>query len=331
MLQYIELICAGIVKGLGIIVLTAIEIGRQVGIAVKHLHKNLTIQQMITALSDHYAEPIKEKTVDLTEAQIEMEKLFDKNQTHKRIQQEFVSSELNFRQVFIDNGLEPKFGYDLLVAMQLHKRADLPTLVGQLRKHYGGDCQATANALLTAAECDLINYDMQQDVFIAVYLLSGDVLDELELYQYPLPMLVEPRTLKNNRDTGYLTRKDSVILKNNHHDDDVCLDVLNKFNRTKLRVNTNTVAFMKNSWKNIDKQKDGETREDFRKRRAAFEKYDQNSRDVLMHLEVTGGEFYLTHKYDKRGRIYCQGYHVTYQGNTWNKACIEFANGETLD
>ena len=53
------------------------------------------------------------------------------------------------------------------------------------------------------------------------------MLDELELYQYPLPMLVEPRTLKNNRDTGYLTRKDSVILKNNHHDDNSYCQHLN--------------------------------------------------------------------------------------------------------
>ena len=38
--------------------------------------------------------------------------------------------------------------------------------------------------------------------------------------------------------------------------------------------------------------------------------------------------FYLPHKYDKRGRTYCQGYHVSYQGAAWNKAVIEFANEE---
>lgn len=332
MLHWLEILCAGIVKVTGILVITAIEVGRQVGKAVKQLQKNSSLQQMLASLKEYYAEPIKENvTVDLYEAQLEMEKQFDKNQTHKRISAEYAASELNFRQIFIDNGLEPKFGYDLLVAMQLHKRANLPTLVGQLRKHFGGDCQATADAILKAAECDLIDYNVQWDVFIVRYALSGDVLDEIELYQYPLPMIIEPRELKNNRDTGYLTRKDSVILKNNHHDDDVCLDTLNKFNRTKLRVNSDTVAFMRNSWKNLDKQKDGETREDFLKRRRAFEKYDQTSRDVLAHLEIAGGEFYLTHKYDKRGRIYCQGYHVTYQGNTWNKACLEFAHGELLD
>jgi len=38
----------------------------------------------------------------------------------------------------------------------------------------------------------------------------------------------------------------------------------------------------------------------------------------------------LTHKYDKRGRCYSQGYHVNPQGNDWNKAVIEFAEKEPV-
>ena len=40
--------------------------------------------------------------------------------------------------------------------------------------------------------------------------------------------------------------------------------------------------------------------------------------------------FYLTHAYDKRGRTYAQGYHVSYQGNDWNKACVQFGRAEAL-
>ena len=167
--------------------------------------------------------------------------------------------------------------------------------------------------------------------FIVRKSVTGDVLDEIELYQYPLPMLVEPKELKDNRDTGYLTRKDSVILKQNHHEEDVCLNVLNKFNKTKLRMNLDIVSFIQNSWRNLDKPKPEETRDDFKKRQRAFAKYDSTAKDVAAHLSIAGNEFYLTHKYDKRGRIYCQGYHVNYQGNTWNKACCEFAHGEMVD
>ncbi len=48
---------------------------------------------------------------------------------------------------------------------------------------------------------------------------------------------------------------------------------------------------------------------------------------LMMHSNV----FHMTHKYDKRGRTYSQGYHVNYQGNPWNKACIEFADKEVVD
>jgi DNA-directed RNA polymerase len=45
---------------------------------------------------------------------------------------------------------------------------------------------------------------------------------------------------------------------------------------------------------------------------------------------MLGNEFYLTHRYDKRGRCYAQGYHVNPQGNDWNKAVIELAEKEVV-
>lgn len=269
--------------------------------------------------------------MDLVQAQIEMEKLFHKNQLHDRIKKEFTDSDIPFKAAFDEAQLDHKFGFSLLVQMVLHKRVNLPTLVGILRKHYKGDLQATTEALLRSCENDLIDWHSSLEVFIVKYDISDDVQEEINLYQYPLPMIVEPRELKTNIDTGYYTSKNSVILRNNHHDDDVCLDYLNKINQVKLRVNSDTVAFLHNEWANLDKPKVGEERSEWQKRVRAFKKYDANAKDVLAHLEVAGGEFYLTHKYDKRGRVYCQGYHITYQGNCWNKACVEFANGELLD
>lgn len=269
--------------------------------------------------------------MDLIPAQIEMEKLFHKNQLHKRIKKEFIDSTIDFRAAFTEIGIDHKFGFDLLVQMVLHKRVNLPTLVGLLRKHFGGDCQATADALFLAAKHDVMDWSKQLEVFIVKWDIDAQAQEEIDAYQYPMPMLVEPRKLKGNRDTGYFTHSDSVILRNNHHEDDVCLDYLNKVNKIKLRINSNTVAFLQNKWKNLDKPKPGEERKDYQKRVKAFQKYDKTSREVLQHLEITGGECYLTHKYDKRGRVYCQGYHVTYQGADWNKACIEFANGEYLE
>jgi DNA-directed RNA polymerase len=46
---------------------------------------------------------------------------------------------------------------------------------------------------------------------------------------------------------------------------------------------------------------------------------------------TAGNRFYMTHKYDKRGRTYSQGYHINPQGNDWNKAVIEFADKEVIN
>lgn len=63
----------------------------------------------------------------------------------------------------------------------------------------------------------------------------------------------------------------------------------------------------------------------------AFEKYDRTAKDVLDHVRIHGNEFYLTHRYDTRGRTYSQGYHVNPQGNDWNKAIVEFAKEEVTN
>ena len=278
-------------------------------------------------------EPAKEEKPDMMEFQIEIEKLFSKNQLMPRIRKEFKEcSDANFEAYMIEKDINPDFGFDLLAQMVLHKRADLPTLVGALRKHFGGDCQLTTDELYKAAAADLVDWSPINNQFIIRFGITAEVQADLDRYQYPLPMVIEPKELKNNKDTGYYTGSGSAILKQNHHDEDICLDHLNKMNRIKLRINQQVALTIKNRWKNLDKQKPDEEVEDYEKRVKAFQKYDRTSKDVLDMLGVsTGGEFYLTHKVDKRGRTYSQGYHVNYQGADWNKAVIEFANQEICD
>ena len=267
----------------------------------------------------------------MEQMQIDMEKLFHKNQLHPRIKGEFMAADLPFKDVMTKHGLDTQFGFDLLVQMVLHKRAGIPVLVGILRKHFKGDCQATADALLLACQIDLVDWHPVSKQFIVKYDITADVQDDLDRYQFPLPMIVEPRELTSNHDTGYYTSRNSVILKDNHHDNDVCLDHLNHMNRIKLTLNNEVAAFIENKWRNLDRPKPGESTQEFQKRKRAFEKYDRTASDVMAHLNIAYEGFYLTHKYDKRGRVYSQGYHVNYQGNTWNKAVIEFANEEIVD
>lgn len=267
----------------------------------------------------------------MIEFQRQMEMLFHKNQLFRRIKQEFLDCEFDFAAHMKKHNIPEDFGYDLLVQMVLHKRALLPSLVGMLRKHFDGNCQKTADALLEAAKADLVDLKPTTLQFIVRIDITPDVQLELDQYQYPLPMVVPPLPITSNTESGYYTHQSSVILRDNHHNDDVCLDHLNRANQIPLRLNMKVADAVQNQWKNLDKPKEGEEKKEFEKRKKAFEKYDRTSRDVLDHLGISGGGvFYLTHRYDKRGRSYCQGYHATYQGNDWNKAVIEFANAEVV-
>ena len=48
-------------------------------------------------------------------------------------------------------------------------------------------------------------------------------------------------------------------------------------------------------------------------------------------LAKQGNQFYLTHKVDKRLRLYAQGYHVTTQGSPFKKASIELHKEEIVN
>jgi len=271
----------------------------------------------------------------LVQLQEELEYLFSKNQLIPRLRQTFAEcEEFDFKEYITSKEIPEDFGIDLLVQMTLHKRANLQTLVGCLRHHFEDhedSCQKTTDMLLKAAEADLVDYSSGLKVFIVTFDITKELQEELDRFQFPLPMVVEPREITHNAMTGYLTTKGSVILRNNHHDDDVVLEHLNRMNSIPLTINMDTVKMVRNRWRNLDKPKQGETIDEFQKRKKAFEKYDRTSREVIDLLMSQSEKVYLTHGYDKRGRIYSRGYHCNYQGNAWCKAVVEFSQKEHVE
>lgn len=274
------------------------------------------------------------KKSTLFTSQTELEKLFSKHQVMPFLENE--CREAGFDKDLIEAGIPVPFGLDLLSQMILHKRANLITLVGLLSKHFReipskSAPQLCADMLIRAVKEDVIDYIEEEKVFVVLHDIDQNTRKKLDQFQYPLPMVEAPEPVTHNKETGYQTVPGSLLLKKNHHDGDICLDHINRVNKVALRLNPDVVAFVQNQWKNHDKWKPDETREKFMARKKAFVKYDQCSREVLTSLMSYSDRFWLTHKYDKRGRTYCQGYHATYQGNDWNKAVIEFAEGEVLN
>jgi hypothetical protein len=281
----------------------------------------------------------KEQDLRLT-LQIELERLYNHNQTLTRIRKEFLENgQIDLQAYMEEHGVDPDFGIELLVQMVLHKRTTLPTLVSILRHHFvekHGEYSASqvcADQLLKAAQADLVDWNgvTEQFVIRPGLNITQDVQEDLDRYQFPLPMIVPPKRLTHNKASPYLSLGDgSVILRKNHHDDDVCLDHLNRVNSYRFTFNNNVARMIHNRWRDLDKLKAGETRIEFERRKKAFEKYDRTARQVMAQVTLHGNCFYLTHKVDKRGRTYCQGYHCSYQSAPWNKAVIELYDKEII-
>jgi hypothetical protein len=151
-------------------------------------------------------------TVNKYERQIQLEELYNKNQLIPRIKKEFTDSELGFGQYFFEAGIDEDFGYAVLTQMALHKRCDIPTLLGCV-SHVLEDAQASANMLERCVNADLLDYHEDLDVLIVKYEIADEVQHELDQFQFPLPMVVKPERLTENSMTGYLDSKGSVISK----------------------------------------------------------------------------------------------------------------------
>lgn len=268
-------------------------------------------------------------TTNLVDIQVELEAKFNNNQLMSRMRKEFQNSGVPFDKAMEMAGIPEEFGYTLLTQMALHRQTTVEVLVPLMRRKADNDIAATIILLERSVVAGLVDYNPQRDRFIVKWLMTEEVQKELDIFQFPLPMVTEPKHLKDNLSSPYYTQsKASVILRDNHHDNDVCLDHLNRMNKVPLSINLNTATMIQNSWRNLDRCKEDESQRDYEKRVKAFEKYDLAAMDIMNSLTMITDRIYIPYSYDKRGRSYTKGYHVNPQGNAWNKAVINFADKE---
>lgn len=260
-----------------------------------------------------------------------LEELFYRNQIKTKLRSVFSdTSKVDLLTVPVSSGLPEKFVLDFLSQIALHKRADLPTMVGLLKGHFDS-MQECADAIYKAVELGLCWFYTDIDKFVVKYELSDEVWEKLERYQFPLPMVVKPEPLQDNTDIGFLTYSGSVILKDNHHNKDVYLSHLDRTNSVPLRINEKVLEHVFKKWQGDRTRKSNESRQEYQMRLKQFDKFKRNAIGIMELLNKHSDEFFLTHRYDKRGRTYAVGYHVNYQGQDYNKAVIEFAVKEYIN
>jgi len=135
------------------------------------------------------------------------------------------------------------------------------------------------------------------------------------------PMVCEPELVTENYQSGHLTYNDSVILKDNHHSDEIALDVINLLNQTALELDGTFLSTCEEmptfDLDSIDKISNWNQ---FKKE--SIEMYAL----ILKHKC-----FYETHSFDKRGRVYAKGYHINSIGTAYKKAMINFYEKELIE
>lgn len=103
----------------------------------------------------------------------------------------------------------------------------------------------TTVAELVAVLCQTDAYDINKPSKQASLVLESrmdlpeSLVDFILNSEYLPPMVCQPLELTHNFSSGYLTHNDSLILgSGNHHDGDLCLDVLNIMNSVPLKLDT---------------------------------------------------------------------------------------------
>lgn len=228
--------------------------------------------------------------------------------------------------------LEPVVIRILVAVARIKGEEKMAGLCGQLAGMLG--FSEKADGVRTVAEmvavvCMTDAYDIGRhgatgELVVASRLRLSEALEKhIANSQYVLPMVCKPNRLRTNWDSGYLTFNECIISKGfNAHGDDVCLDAINIQNQTPLKLDEEFLALVEESPTFAFTSPE---------QIEQWKKFKETSAATYQTLINQGNRFYLTHKLDKRGRIYCRGYHVSYQGTAFKKAIVDFADTEVVE
>lgn len=172
---------------------------------------------------------------------------------------------------------------------------------------------------------DIIKEDRFASLMVQSRLsMHPNIQDAIRRSLYLPPMVCKPKPVLSNYESAYLLNKsDCLVLgSGNGHDGDLCLDVINLQNQIALKLDTHFLSTVEEV-----PNKEFHTAEEEHN----WDIFKQESYAIYDMLTRQENQFWLTHKVDKRGRMYAQGYHVNSQGSAFKKAMLELHNEEIVE
>lgn len=159
--------------------------------------------------------------------------------------------------------------------------------------------------------------------------LSKEVYQFIDNTMYMPPMTIKPKEVNSNSETGYLNPNGSLLLNGAHHEEEISLDVINKQSSIALNINEDSIKFEEPTPDfAATAEEEGKSLTALQLKEATTNFIVHRNQTECLEQELIGKPFYFNYKFDSRGRLYNQGYHITYQGTKYKKSCIDLYNKE---
>lgn len=183
-------------------------------------------------------------------------------------------------------------------------------------------------AEIVAVVCETDVYDLNQEGKYGAWKIQSNVelpeklMHMVERSCYLPPVVCEPRLITQNyQQIRETCAPESMILNNNHHEGDICLDVINTMNSVELCLNTEFLSTVEEEPSKFLENRDQVD---------SWMLFKKESHEMYKLMVSQGNKFRLLHKVDKRGRMYAQGYHISTQASPYKKASIDLFNKEKV-
>jgi hypothetical protein len=207
--------------------------------------------------------------------------------------------------------------YQQIVGM-LHSRVGLKDVIDSVKVLADVIALVGRTGLITVSRTGSGNY-----IMISTCYSLGNIPEPVrnEIVTKLPPLMVKNRHPEN---------EESLILghSKNYHKGNICLDHLNRMNSVELKLNRPFLRKYEEAPTFAFDHPDPKIAAD---KKSQWENFIKNSYRAYIKLARGGNRFHLEHKYDKRGRTYATGYHISTQGSSFKKAIIQLADAELVE
>jgi|TARA_R110000744_G_scaffold204690_1_gene323475 hypothetical protein len=229
-----------------------------------------------------------------------------------------------YPEFLVDNDLQ-EIVYQVLSKVLLINNTELLTVtVGKIARCLEGDYLETvefaASMLGALSDTTILDVELRGTYLVVVphYELPESIKQYIVNTCYMPPMLVKPDKVTNRQNSGHITISKPLLLGKRVHSDPLNYTAINRQNSVCFNLDQRMLEILEESSKPLDTQ---DKKDSFKRNTIAYDK-------TYAHLAER--PFYFTNNYDDRGRTYCGGWQVNYQGTDYKKAILNLAHKELI-